>query len=349
LKRNFAMQPGTTEAILELMQADILSAALGAAMELGLFWQLAEKPSSATAVAQSLDIPLNRCQLWLQILCQLGLLEQDAGGYVVSKTTREAILNTLSQAGWAFQAREERLSVRLVRDLSVNLRLPMSDWQPSNHTPTDYFQQIQEDPGWARRFTHKLYEIHLPLAEELANLLDLEGVKRLIDLGGGSGVVSMALLRKSPELTCVVVDVEGVCQAGREIARENQLEDRITYLPADFLKDELPVGFDMLILCDVGEFSDALLRRIQPVLNPNGRLVIVDKFALSPTSPPPSRLQAAFLATLEHPSPSLDFITAQEVQTRLQQAGFREITARYVPHRDNLPWNLDWTLLEACK
>ena len=51
------MKPETTADILELMDGYILSAALGAAMELGLFWSLAEKPMSAPDVAGSLNIP----------------------------------------------------------------------------------------------------------------------------------------------------------------------------------------------------------------------------------------------------------------------------------------------------
>ena len=70
------MKPETTEDILELMGGSVVSAALGAAMELGLFWLLARKPLSTINVARSLDIPLNRCHHWLQILCKLGLLNE---------------------------------------------------------------------------------------------------------------------------------------------------------------------------------------------------------------------------------------------------------------------------------
>jgi len=343
------MKPETTEDTLEIMNGYIASATLGAAMELGLFWLLAEKPLSVTNVAQSLNIPTNRCHHWLGILCQLGLLENAIEGYAPSSVAREAILNSLSRESWAFQAREDRESSIFVRDLSLNIRQPMSTWQTRNLTPPDYFQQIQEDPNFAARFTHKLYEIHHSLAEQLADMLDVRGVKSLLDLGGGSGVVSLALLRKQPDLTSVVVDVENVCKMGREIALENKLEKRITYLAADILQDDLPAGFDMVMLCDVGSFSEILLRRIYDVLNLKGQLVIVDKFAPSRTATPPSRLLSAFLDSLEHPAQSIDFTTAEVVQSRLQQAGFRVISITSVPHKDNLPWNIDWTMLEAQK
>jgi len=46
------MKPETTEDIVELLDGYLISAALGAAMELGVFWLLAEKPLSASNVAQ---------------------------------------------------------------------------------------------------------------------------------------------------------------------------------------------------------------------------------------------------------------------------------------------------------
>ena len=343
------MKPENTEDILELMNGSIHAAALGTAMELGLFWLLAERPLSASNVAQSLNIPLNRCHHWLGILFQLGLLENTPDGYAPSIIAREAILNAQSQETWAFQAQEDRDSAFFVRDLALNIDKPMSTWQTQNQKLPDYFQRIQEDPSYAMSFTRKLYKIHRSLAEQLADILDVSGVKSLLDLGGGSGVVSLALLRKQPNLTSVVVDVENVCQAGREIALENKLEKRITYLAADILKDDLPAGFDMVMLCDVGAFNGILFRRIYDLLNPTGRFVIVDKFAPSRTSAPPSRLLSVFLDSLEHPSQSIAFTTTEVLQTRLQQAGFCDFSVKSVPHKDNLPWNIDWIMLEARK
>jgi SAM-dependent methyltransferase len=218
-----------------------------------------------------------------------------------------------------------------------------------NMTPPDEYRQIREDARYAADFTRMLYEIHLPLAEELANLLDLRGVRRVLDLGGGSGVVSFALLRKQHELTSVVVDAETVCRTGREIASENGLTKRVTYLAADFLQDDLPSGFDMVLLCDVGVFSDSLFRKIHSALNRNGHLVVVDKFAPSKTEPPPSRLSGAFLSSLDSPAQFISFTTLEMVQARLQEAGFRGFSTTSVPHKDNLRWNLDWTMLEARK
>jgi hypothetical protein len=58
---------------------------------------------------------------------------------------------------------------------------------------------------------------------------------------------------------------------------------------------------------------------------------------------------SAFLDSLKNPAQSVDFTTTELVQTRLQQAGFRDVSVTPVPHKDDLPWNIDWMLLKARK
>jgi hypothetical protein len=60
-------------------------------------------------------------------------------------------------------------------------------------------------------------------------------------------------------------------------------------------------------------------------------------------------LASAFLTSLEYPAQSIDFTTIEGVQPRLQQAGFRDFSITTVPYKDNLPWNIDWIMLEAHK
>ncbi|MGD8813384.1 MAG: methyltransferase [Anaerolineales bacterium] len=341
------MKPKTTEDVFEILDGYILSASIGAAMELGLFWLLAEKPRSATEVAQSLKIPLNRSQHWLQILYKLDLLEDGPKGYTPSNTAKKTILDVYSQDVWAYLAGEDRYKFPIVRDLALNICKTESPWELQNLTPPDYYERLLEDPHEAERFTRALYEIHIPYAEQLANMLDTQGVKRLMDLGGGSGVVSFALLRKQPEMTSVVVDVEHVCQAGRKIAAENALEERITYLAADYMQDDLPRGFDLVMFCDAGPYREDLFRKIHDVLNPGGRLVIVEQFAPDTTTAAPSHLLWSFMSSLDAPSPSIHFTTIDVVRTRLQQAGFRSFVTTPVPSKENLRWNIDWVALEA--
>jgi hypothetical protein len=105
----------------------------------------------------------------------------------------------------------------------------------------------------------------------------------------------------------------------------------------------------MVMLCDVGLFGEALFRKIHDALNMDGHLVVVDKFAPTKTDAPPSRLSGAFLTSLQCPAQTISFTTVEMVQSQLQETGFRDLSVTFVPHKDNLPWNIDWMMLEARK
>ncbi|MHC4767877.1 MAG: methyltransferase family protein [Planctomycetota bacterium] len=172
------MNPVTSDDVLDLMDSHFASAALCAAMELGLFWLLRERPLDAAGVSGALGIPPARCRYWLQILVRDGLVEETPEGLRPSATARTAILDAYSQDTWAFLAQQARIRFPAVHDLALHIREPGSTWEAQGVTPPNYFDELVESPEAARRFTRMLYEIHVPLAEALAGLLDMEGVDR---------------------------------------------------------------------------------------------------------------------------------------------------------------------------
>jgi SAM-dependent methyltransferase len=222
-----------------------------------------------------------------------------------------------------------------VHNLSLYLSELGSVWAAQGlEEPRDYVEKMRRSPERAREFTRMMYEVHHYLGNEIARLLDLSGVHRLMDLGGNSGVVSMALLRKYPGLTVTVVDIENVCLAGREIAEENSMSDRISFYPSEFEQGEFPAGFDCVLKCDVSVFELALFRKLWASLNPGGRLVLVEHLSPEEHVLPDSRLRWTFLDSLEDANISIP--TMDQVQARLVQAGFQLLPGVHVLTDDRL-------------
>jgi hypothetical protein len=268
------MKITTYSDVRDLLRAYVPSTALGAALELGLFWKLADQPQTEDAIAQNLGIPLKRCRYWLEILSQLGLLETQGELYTLSAEGRTTIVDARSQETWALLAQGERENYLVGNDLTVHIQKSDSTWALQGLAFPDYVQQMRASPNRARRFTRMLYELHQPLANELAETIDMTGVRRLMDVGGGSGVISLALLRRYPNLTATVFDIPNVCAAGQEIAAENEMAERIVYHAADILHDALPTGFDMVLVCDTWFHDEAILTKLSASLNAGGPLVI---------------------------------------------------------------------------
>lgn len=328
------MKLETSDDVVDFLMMYIGAAAVGTALELQLFWELAEKPLGVHEISQKLNIPFDRCHRWLDLLVGLNLLVQKNETYFPSPVARAAILETYSADSWAFIAQSLISSdYPAGTNLTHNISHPVSVWAAQGLKPLNWFAQIKEDPDRADRFTRTLGDFHRLFAEKLAQSLDLRGVNRLMDLGGGSGVVSLALLKQNPDLTAVVVDLESVCTTGREIANGTPMADRITYhAVVDFTQDELPSGFDVILDCDVEIYREELefMSQVRELLNEGGRLVVVTNLdGLSawltyPTiNPPLQRRLNAFLSALR--VPRITTTTIEDVKTRLTKAGFQNV------------------------
>ncbi len=310
----------TPDDVLDCLWGYSSSAALGAALELGLPWLVAEHPLDAAGISAALGIPLRRCLWWLAVLERSGLLEQGSGGYRPTPGARRAILGTYRPESWAFLAREERERFPAVLDLAHRLTQPPGAAGLPGPAP-DYVQLMAADPERARAFTRMLYDLHGPLARCLAGALDLGGAQRLLDLGGGSGVVSLALLRQNPGLEVVVVDITTVCAEGRRIAHDESLDDRITFLEGDLLAGGLPRGFDAVLECDVGVYHPDLFSAVRESLGAEGRFFVADLLPEAEDDLPERVLHWGFTASIS--APDRPPMTWPRLAEMLQAAGLR--------------------------
>jgi len=319
----------TTEDILNLISASTSSFALGAAIETGLLEMLAEKPMSGEEVSKAMNIPGKRGHYWPQILAELGILEKDSQGYAVSSIMRDVLADSIRLERWKHVAVDERERLTGLRNLALHLSEPGSIWQAQELVdPKNDYEKMIDDPERARVFTRLLYNFYRGSKDELVDLIDMTGVGRMMDLGGGSGIASILLAQKYPNLTSVVVDLEYVCAEGRKIVEENHLSDRITFHGANLLTDELPRGFDLLLHCDIGVFGEEQFCKLRESLKPGGRIVVVFHFPSSENTAPNPYLKWAFLDSLKNPD--FGFPTVTQIQAQLAQAGFRLLPGEHV-------------------
>lgn len=111
------------------------------------------------------------------------------------------------------------------------------------------------------------------LAKNVAENIDLEGAKKLLDLGGSSGIYSKELLDINPGLEAIVLDKESVVSGGG-------LPD-IQYQKGDFFKDQYPDACDVVLISNVlhdwnRENCTKLLQKTYDYLPNDGKVLIHD-------------------------------------------------------------------------
>lgn len=144
-------------------------------------------------------------------------------------------------------------------------------------------KSAMEESVAARHFTLALAGRAKNVAPILAANLPLPGVRRLVDVGGGTGIYSIALLRANPELRAVVWDRPEVLRIAGEFAAQSGVADRLELIPGDFFTDPFPAGADAVLFSNILHDwavpeCQRLLQRASAALPPGGRLLVHDVF-----------------------------------------------------------------------
>ncbi len=139
-----------------------------------------------------------------------------------------------------------------------------------------------EQEASARRLTLSLAGRAKNVAPHLAANVPLDGIKCLLDVGGGTGIYSIALLQKNPQLTAIVLDGPEVLKVTAEMAAAYGVADRLTCMAGDMFKVVLP-SCDAILLSNVLHDWDVprcreLIRRCAAALPSGGKLLIHDVF-----------------------------------------------------------------------
>jgi 2,7-dihydroxy-5-methyl-1-naphthoate 7-O-methyltransferase len=105
------------------------------------------------------------------------------------------------------------------------------------------------------------------------------GVRSVVDVGGGTGAMLVAVLRAHPEVRGVLVDLPGTVERARPVIEEAGLTGRVELAGGSFF-DPLPAGHDLyLVRKVVNDWPDAeaqaLLRRCAQAAGPGGRVVVI--------------------------------------------------------------------------
>ncbi len=144
----------------------------------------------------------------------------------------------------------------------------------------DGMKSAMEQTQLAAHFTLALSGRAKNVAPVLAEQIPLDNATTLLDVGGGTGIYSIAFLRPNPKLRAIVFDRPEVLKTTERFAADYGVTDRVLLQSGDMFADPLP-NADVILLSnilhdwDVAE-CQTLIHRCAASLNPGGRLIIHD-------------------------------------------------------------------------
>lgn len=143
-------------------------------------------------------------------------------------------------------------------------------------------ESAMDQEASARRLTMALAGRAYNVAPVLAENVPLTDVKVLLDVGGGTGLYSIAWLQRHPRLRAVVWDRPEVLKVAAELAATHGVANRLECLPGDMFADPVPAA-DVVLLSNVLHDWDVpqcreLIGKCAAALSAGGRLLIHDVF-----------------------------------------------------------------------
>jgi predicted nicotinamide N-methyase len=165
-------------------------------------------------------------------------------------------------------------------------------------------------------------------AEALKDMVDLSGCKKMVDAGGGSGLYSISLCQKYPELHSTILDVKDTLAVTKEMIANRQEKRRIVLREGDFLKDSLGDNVDVVLLSDViYEESTAkmVLRNAWDSLTQNGLLIIRGYYADPEESRPPFGALFAVKELVDDAQRKI--MTISMLEKNVREIGFKIVRA----------------------
>ncbi|MBX3326326.1 MAG: class I SAM-dependent methyltransferase [Nitrospira sp.] len=294
-----------------------------AALELDLFTVIGDRRWTMPTLAKELNVSERGLSILCRNLASAGLLRK-RGSVYRNSTLGATALNA---------------NHRAYRGGYLNLiRSHWTDWlrlveSVRSGLPIDH--DVPDGPDYRRQFTWAMHHRTLEIAPAIAAQLQLGQAQTLLDLGGGPGTYALAFLAKNPWLRATVCDREAALEVAKEIASTHKARGRLSYLPIDFSKEQIPGTYDVIWYSNVLHIyspkeNQAIFRRVRAALNPGGRFIIQDAFlhdreGLCPVEA--SLFAASMLLFTERGNT----YTASETVTWLRQAGF--VSIKPVPIR----------------
>jgi 2-polyprenyl-3-methyl-5-hydroxy-6-metoxy-1,4-benzoquinol methylase len=302
-------------------------AALLALEDTGAAHALADGPLTAEAVAATCGAPTVTIGRILEVLAAAGLLGRDEADRFELPMPLATLYRSYRRVG---------ATARPVRDHFDNwMHLP--HWAASREPN---FYSDTSDGNVYQRVVGVLGTLYEGAARQLAVALAEAGCvppgARVLDVGAGSGVWSIALAVRDPAIQISAVDRPSVLEMTRVYAEASGVGGRLEELAGDWQDVPLPAGgFDLAILANICHLEEPednrfMVRRLFGALRPGGRVVIVDTM-------PERRRDASLSALLQ----GLDIaqrtpgggINDRETYARwMEDAGFEVET--FVPLRD---------------
>ena len=294
-----------------------------AALELDLFTHLADEAKDTVSLAESVGAIPSRITMLLEALRQMGVISLEDGKWSLTSFARKMFLPNHAHPNLYMVPLAKAMAT-----LSDNFYLNIADavrGKMNFKTDVAYPPVTREDNLYFEEMHRSNAHFAITLLLEEA---DLSTARTLVDVGGGIGDISAALLKKFPQLDSTILNLPGAVPLVNENAVEKGVSDRLRGVSVDIYRDAYPIA-DAIMFCRIlysanEQVTDMLCKKAWEALPAGGRLIILDMIIDDPENPNFDYLSHYILGA-GMPFSFLGFKTQGTYKDILESIGFSDV------------------------
>jgi (2Fe-2S) ferredoxin/predicted O-methyltransferase YrrM len=284
------------------------------ALELDIFTAVSEG-ASAAAVATKIGTEPRATEMLLNALASLKLLEKHDGAFT----------NLPASARFLAEGSKDNARPGLLH--TANLWHRWSSLTDAVRKGGAISRHVGYD-NWVNSFIAAMELSAKERAGMIVKAIASPNIKRVLDLGGGSGAYSIALARAVPDLKADILDTPEVVPLTRAYIDNAGLAGRIAVREGNMLTDPLGEGYDLMLVLAICHMFSAdenrmLFERAFHALAPGGQLVVQD-FIMEPDKTAP-RAGALFALNMLVGTAAGSTYSELEYAAWLREAGFTDV------------------------
>lgn len=314
---NSARQPDPG-LVFEHLSAYQRTAALKAAIELGIFTEVGKGRRGPDAIAKAVGASPRGVRILCDYLVIMRLLGKEKDGYTLSVDAAAF----LDQNSPAYMGSATRF---LLDPALISPFLNLAEVVRAGRTTLPEQGTVSHDnPIWVE-FAQQMAPMIAAGAAEIAELVAGDGALRVLDIAAGHGLFGIMIARRNPQAQITALDWPNVLAVASENASKFEVTDRHGLLPGDAFQADFGGPYDLVMVTNFFHHFDPptcekLMRKIHAALVPGGRCATVD-FVPNDDRVSPARA-ATFAMMMLGTTESGDAYTLAEYSSMFRNAGF---------------------------
>ena len=188
---------------------------------------------------------------------------------------------------------------------------------------SEVFQFYAAHPESAEPFNAAMTAYSNVVTEAVINAYDFSPFGRVVDVGGGHGLLLTSILKAAPEASGVIFDLPAVVEGARPRVEAEGLTNRCEVMGGDFF-ESVPEGGDAYVLKTIihdwdEERALSILRNIHRAMKDDGKLLLIETVIEEGDGPSFSKLSDLHMMVMTGGQER----TAAEYAALYERAGFR--------------------------